>query len=113
MVFVADMGKAIHFYTSVLGFEIGVQMEGYAYLVRDAIAIRLIQSGESGTPNQQSCYICVEMIDALYDEMKPRLDTLPVGRVRAPFDQPYGQREFHVSDEDGLLLFFGETNQNT
>jgi hypothetical protein len=33
---------------------------------------------------------------------------LPDGRVRAPFDQPYGQREFHVLDEDGTLVFFGE-----
>jgi len=33
---------------------------------------------------------------------------LPEGRVRAPFNQPYGQREFHVIDEDSLLLFFGE-----
>jgi hypothetical protein len=28
--------------------------------------------------------------------------------VHAPFDQPYGMREFHVKDPDGCLLFFGE-----
>ena len=33
---------------------------------------------------------------------------LPDGRVRPPFDQPYLQREFHVIDEDGTLVFFGE-----
>ena len=36
------------------------------------------------------------------------LETLPEDRVRAPFDQPYGMREFHVKDPDGCLLLFGE-----
>ena len=40
--------------------------------------------------------------------MKLRLDPLPKGRVRAPFNQDYGQREFHVIDEDCTLIFFGE-----
>lgn len=58
--------------------------------------------------HQQSCYIDVLGLDALYEELKPNLDKLPSGRVRAPFDQSYGQREFHVIDEDALLVFFGE-----
>ena len=40
--------------------------------------------------------------------MRPALSKLPVGRVRATFNQDYGQREFHVSDEDCTLTFFGE-----
>ena len=47
-------------------------------------------------------------INALYAELKPGLDKLPEGRVRAPFNQSYGQREFHVSDEECTLIFFGE-----
>lgn len=41
-------------------------------------------------------------------EMKSRLDTLSKRRVRAPVDQDYGQREFHVADEGCTLVFFGE-----
>ena len=42
------------------------------------------------------------------DDLKSELDALPQGRVRPPFDQPYGMREFHVKDPDGCLLFFGQ-----
>jgi uncharacterized protein YfaP (DUF2135 family) len=52
--------------------------------------------------------MCVTEIDALYETMKPALDLLPKARVRVPFDQPYGQREFHVIDEDGAMAMFGQ-----
>ncbi|MGI9243341.1 MAG: bleomycin resistance protein [Verrucomicrobiales bacterium] len=108
MVPVGDLDRAIEFYVGVLGFNVGVQFDGYAYIVRDAAAIRLLATGQGAGAGEQSCYICVEQIDTLYEELKPALDQLSPGRVRAPFDQPYGQREFHVIDEDGLLIFFGE-----
>lgn len=68
----------------------------------------MIASTDNSNGGEQSCYICVENINGLYAELKPRLDLLADGRVKPPFDQPYGQREFHVIDEDGLLIFFGE-----
>ena len=52
--------------------------------------------------------IRVRGLDALYAALKSKLDSLPEGRVRPPFDQPYGVREFHVKDPDGCLLFFAE-----
>lgn len=52
--------------------------------------------------------VCVKNLDGLFEQMRARLDQLPEGRGRIPFDQPYGQREFHVIDEDSLLIFFGE-----
>jgi len=111
IVFVKELDRATDFYVNAMGFEIGVRQDGYAYIVRDGVAIRLIAAETNGESAPQSCYICVENLDDLYAEMKPGLDRLPPGRVRQPFDQPYGQREFHVTDEDGLLIFFGETIQ--
>ena len=105
---VSDLGRALDFYTNVLGFTVQLRDDSYAYLVRDGIALRLITAADGATKGQQSCYICVENLDGLYEAMRPALEQLPEGRVRAPFDQPYGQREFHVTDEDSLLLFFGE-----
>jgi hypothetical protein len=49
---------------------------------------------------------------AFYATLKPALDTLAQGRIRAPFNQDYGQREFHVTDEDCTLIFFGEALTN-
>lgn len=108
IVYVQDLAKSTHFYNHFLGFEVQASQPGYAYIVRDDIAIRLIEVEGDEAPSQQSCYICVEQIDQLYKQLEPNLSQLPDGRVRAPFDQPYGQREFHVIDEDSLLIFFGE-----
>lgn len=58
--------------------------------------------------DEQSFYVDVKGIDSLFESLRPGLEELPEGRVRPPFDQPYQQREFHVLDEDGTLVFFGE-----
>lgn len=109
---VADITKSIAFFEEYLRFKVGFEMDGYAYLHRDEVAIRLVNAGEGvdthDPARQLSCYIDVVGVDALYEELKAKLETLPEGRVRAPFDQSYGQREFHVIDEDSLLIFFGE-----
>ena len=105
---VSDLDRALEFYTSMLGFTVQAKDDGYAYIVRDDVALRLLTATEGPVSGEQACYICVENIDGLFEQMKAKLDRLPEGRVRAPFDQPYGQREFHVTDEDSLLIFFGE-----
>ncbi len=65
---------------------------------------------KDGSPlgDDQSFYIDVDGIDELFESLHPGLANLPEGRVRPPFDQPYQQREFHVIDEDGTLVFFGQ-----
>ena len=105
---VSDLGRALNFYTNILGFTVQVKDDIYAYIVRDEIALRLLTATDPPPKGQQACYICVENLDGLYEQMRPTLEKLPDGRVKVPFDQPYGQREFHVIDEDSLLLFFGE-----
>ncbi|MCC1492597.1 VOC family protein [Cognatishimia sp. F0-27] len=108
----SDLARQIGFYRDVLGFTVGFEAEGYAFLRRDAVAVRLVQVDDSvdlGHPERQGAfYIDVVEIDRLYAGMESRLAGLAPGRVRAPFDQPYGQREFHVKDEDATLIFFGE-----
>ncbi len=107
-----SLDKQIKFYRDVLGFTVGFQADNYAFLRRDAAAVRLVEVSAhvdlSHPEREGSFYIDVDGIDALYAAMKPALDTLPVERVRAPFNQDYGQREFHVADEDCTLVFFGE-----
>ena len=102
----------LEFYVDVLGFEVGFQAENYAFLRRDAVAIRLVEVWEgvdlTHPEREGSFYVDVDGIDDLYATLKPALDTLPPERVRAPFNQDYGQREFHVADADCTLVFFGE-----
>ncbi|MEL7126440.1 MAG: VOC family protein [Pseudomonadota bacterium] len=107
-----SLDAQIGFYAGILGFDVGFRADNYAFLRRDDVAVRLIEvSGDvdlSHPERQGSFYIDVHGLDALFAALKPNLDTLDAGRVRAPFDQDYGQREFHVSDEDCTLVFFGE-----
>lgn len=112
LVTVSDIKRSVKFYIETLGFVVGFQAENYAYLHRDSVAIRLLTAAEGvdlHVPNRhQSCYIDVENVDGLYETLRPKLDKLPKGRVKKPFQQFYGQREFHVIDEDALLIMFGE-----
>ena len=105
---VSDLGRSLDFYTNILGFRVQEQDEDYAYIVRDDVALRLLTASGEQPKGEQSCYICVQNLDGLFEQMRTGLEKLPEGRVRAPFNQPYGQREFHVIDEDSLLIFFGE-----
>lgn len=111
MVPVTDISGAVAFFVGTLGFQTRAHRDDYAYVTRDGAAVRLLAAHPtmdmSEEARQLSCYVDVTGIDALYAELKPTLDQLPAGRVRAPFDQPYGQREFHVIYE-ALLIFFGE-----
>lgn len=106
----SDLSGAIEFYVATLDFIVGYQADNYAFLRRDDVALRLIEGGSSEdiAQRQHSFYIDVQDLDDLYQDMKPALDQLSDHRVRAPLNQDYGQREFHVLDPDGNLVFFGE-----
>ncbi len=107
---VSDLDEAVGFFGDTLGFEIGHRFPGFAYVSRDGCGLRLIAANGPGVnmddpARQMGVYVDVVDLDALYASMKA---VLPPDRVRPPFDQPYGQREFHVYYE-GLQLIFGET----
>lgn len=107
-----DLDRQIGFYRDRLGFVLGYRADNYTFLKRDGVAVRLLEcpprADGRALGEDQSFYIDVDDVDLLYAALRPGLDDLPEGRVRSPFDQPYGQREFHVLDEDGTLVFFGQ-----
>ena len=107
----SNLNRQIDFYNQRLGFNVGFQAENYAFLRRDQVAIRLVEvDGDvdlTHPERQNSFYIDVDEVDALYASIEPNIRDLPSGRVRPPFDQDYGQREFHIIDEDCTLVFFG------
>jgi catechol 2,3-dioxygenase-like lactoylglutathione lyase family enzyme len=109
---VDDLGKALAFFNDVLGFRTLVQMSDYAYVHRETVGFRLFKNyGTDGAPagnRRYSYYVDVRDVDALYAELKPRLDRLPRGDVHGPADKPYGQRELLILAPDGNLLAFGQ-----
>jgi catechol 2,3-dioxygenase-like lactoylglutathione lyase family enzyme len=102
-----DIDGAIAFYEGTLGFNCTFRMENYAFLRRKGGALRLIAVAADCDIGEQMIYLDCEDPDGVYTQMKPQLDLLPADRVRAPFDQPYGMREFHVKGPDNFLLLFG------
>lgn len=108
---VDDIEKALVFFNNILGFKTLFQMSDYAYVHRETAGIRIMQNkGSDGAPpgnRRFAYYIDVHDVDALYGELKPKLDTLPKGDVHGPADKHYGQRELLVLAPDGNLLAFG------
>lgn len=114
MVPVRDVAHSVDFYVLTLGFTCAFQSPDntVALVHRGPVHMHLQVCGEEEvlavTRENIAVYIEVEGLDQLWLELAPRLSRLPQGRVRAPFEQDYGMREFHVKDPDGVLLFFGE-----
>jgi catechol 2,3-dioxygenase-like lactoylglutathione lyase family enzyme len=112
---VPDLAAAVAFFEDVLGFRTIVRMRDYAYLHRETAGIRIMQNrGEDGAPpgnRRFAYYVDVKDVDALYAELKPKLDLLPDGDVHGPADKPYGQRELLVLAPDGNVIAFGSEIQ--
>lgn len=107
---VADLQKALGFFTDILGFTVPFRQEGYAYIHRETVGFRLLQAEECEvSPGRRrfAYYIDVRDVDAFYAELKPKLDALPPEDVHGPADKPYGQRELLVLAPDGELIAFG------
>lgn len=107
---VADLQKALDFFTDILGFSVLFRQDGYAYIHRETVGFRLLQAEDCElTPGHRrfAYYIHVRDVDALYAELKPRLDSLPPGDVHGPADKSYNQRELLVLAPDGELIAFG------
>ena len=71
---VEDLERAVAFFRDLLGFQVLVRMGNYAYLHRETVGFRILEShGPEGAPpgNRRFCYyIDVRDVDALYGEWK-------------------------------------------
>lgn len=107
---VPDLQKALDFFTDVLGFAVLFREANYAYIHRETVGFRLLEAEPGCAPEPHrgfAYYIDVRDVDALYAELKPKLDTLPPEDVHGPADKPYRQRELLVRAPDGNLIAFG------
>ncbi len=97
---VADIPAAETFLRDCLGFNVAHRGEGHVLCCREAAFVRLIRAAPDADMDdparQLVIYIDVDDVDAFFDAYRQGLDALPKGHFRAPFDQPYGQREMHI-----------------
>ena len=112
---VPDLAVALDFMTDVLGFGVDFRMSNYAYISREDAGLRIVEAGpgnafQPGTRRFAYYFDCRD-VDALYAELKPKLDGLPPDDVHGPADKPYNQRELLVVAPDGNLIAFGQAIQ--
>lgn len=112
VMWVPDLEAALVFFTDILGFRVTFKGGGYAYVERETVAVRImdrtIYADVAPGDRRFAHYIDVRDVDALYRELKPKLDLLPPGDVHGPANKPYGQRELCILAPDGDLVVFGQ-----
>lgn len=101
-----DIEKTVLFYRQKLGFnKVGYQDENYAVIARDQVVLHFWKCDDPIHPQNTSCYIDVQEIEQLYQELKNQGIIHPNGPLKT---QDYGMREFAVLDGDGNLIKFGQ-----
>lgn len=101
-----NIKNTVEFYKTKLGFNrIGYLDDNYAIIARDQFIVHFWKCNDPIHPENTSCYVDVEQIDVLYQELLPFGVVHPNGKLE---NKPYGMREFAILDCDGNLIKFGE-----
>lgn len=101
-----DIQKTVEFYKTKLGFnKIGYVDDNYAVIARDNFIVHFWKCNNKIHPENTSCYVDVEDIDTLYEELKAFGVIHPNGKLK---NHAHGMREFAILDEDGNLIKFGQ-----
>ena len=103
---VSDVVATAAFYRDVLGFMWDFGDESYAVVWRDNSAIHFVRDGASPDAGPRGVHLFqwAKDVDAYYREIVDRGADV----ARKPTDQPYGIREFGLSDVNGVGLVFGQ-----
>ena len=98
-----NMKESISFMVEAFGFESLNYSEFYSELHSGNQILGIIQT--QGEPNEQSIYLRVKDVDALWLKIKSKLEK---AKPKAPFNQEYNMREIHVViPGTNTLLFIG------
>jgi catechol 2,3-dioxygenase-like lactoylglutathione lyase family enzyme len=101
---VEDLERSLRYYREVLGFELDFEFGPYAGIHRDEMYLHLCAHDTwKRPPGGGMATVFCDEVDLYHDEVKGRGATIPL----APTDEPYGMRDFVLSDPDGNLLTFG------
>ena len=106
-----NIKKTVEFYKTKLGFnKVGYLDDNYAVIARDNFVVHFWKCNDKIHPENTSCYVDVEDIDTLYEELKTFGVIHPNGTLK---NHPYGMREFAILDLDGNMIKFGQEIKNS
>jgi hypothetical protein len=90
------------FFVELFGFEV-VRDGDYIILHKDNHLIHILRAGDIG---EMEFYLEVDNIGELWNSIKDHLENI---KVKPPFNQDYGMREFHVIvPHTKTLMFVGQ-----
>ena len=104
---VPDVTATARWWIDRLGFESWLDVEGWAFLRRDACYLRIGECPDAIPPrdlgeHQFFAYVELDDVDAFFYEITSR----GVEPLFAPKDQPWGMREMGVATPDGHRIMF-------
>jgi len=99
---VQDVKGTAAFYRDTLGFTWDFGDDRYAVVWRDNSAIHFVRDDRN--PSGVHLFQWIKDVDAYHQELISRGAHI----ASAPADQPYGIREFAVSDVNGVGIVFGQ-----
>jgi len=101
-----NIAETVDFYTTKLGFrKAGWIDENYAIMARDQIQLHFWKCDDPAIPKHTGCYVYVNGVDGLYQEMLEAGVVHPNGPLK---DHPWRMREFSILDGDGNLIRIGQ-----
>lgn len=103
---VADMERAVAFYTTVMGFSIGFQNGDpviFTLLERDRAELHLLLAPGHRGPTFNVAHLIVSDVDALH----ARCAAAGAPIIKALSDKDFGMRAFVVADPDGNCIDIG------
>lgn len=101
-----NIKKTVDFYKTKLGFnKVGYLDDNYAVIARDNFVVHFWKCNDKIHPENTSCYVDVEDIDTLYEELKDFDVIHPNGKLE---NKPWEMREFAILDLDGNMIKFGQ-----
>ncbi len=99
-----DMARTVEWYSTVLGFQVAAQSEGWCRLARDDVALMFMANVHLGAPHATATqYLYIDDVPGLWAHVA-RFCTAEWG----PQVMPYGLLEFAIRDPNGYLLSFGQ-----
>jgi uncharacterized glyoxalase superfamily protein PhnB len=107
---VADISKAIEWYSQVFGFEArivnppGEPAPSYAVLYRDEVRLHLLRRDEA--PHGLSAPVQAQFwINSGLDDVFTRAESFRANVLQRPDARPWGHRDFMVADPDGNVVW--------
>lgn len=109
MLAVENMSVTLDFYATFLSFTPIIQTDSYSVVERDSMRIHFMlasdQSALEAVRGHAEIYIEVEGIEEIWRSIST--ENIPY-KIKPLFEQPYGMKEFHIEDPNGVLVFVAE-----